>query len=106
MNKTIAMIAAVFIAICGLTTTASAGMTGIAPVAAVKSALAADVIKVGGKHRGRRHGRRHGRHHFRHHRWRHRYAYVGPSCHWLWDRYRWTGKYYWKKRYHACKYGY
>ncbi len=31
------------------------------------------------------------------------YGYYGPNCHKYWKKYKFTGKYYWKKKFYKCK---
>lgn len=66
----------------------------------------------GHKFRGWRHKHRWHRRHRHGHRWhkRHWYGYAGfygygaPNCRYYLNKYRWTGNYYWKKRYNKCVY--
>ncbi len=76
---------------------AQAGMAGLAITAPVQTEA---VQKVG--HRGGR-IRIHFGHRFRHHHYRHYRHRRFYGCGRFYRKYKWTGSYYWLRRYRACK---
>ena len=86
---------------------AGSAQAAMGNIASTKNAATSvTLIKVsrrhgrGHRHRGHRRHRWHGRHHFR------PYLYVGHGCGFYWGKWKYTGEYYWLKRYKACKYYY
>ena len=108
----IAAAAFVAIAMAGI----GSAQAGMGSIAAVKeTAKAETVIKTGRRGRGfrkfrgrgfgkfRRHRFRHWR--FRRHHWKHKhFAYHGRGCHYYWRKWKYTGSYFWKRKYYACKF--
>ncbi len=103
MKKTSLIAAAAAIASIALIQAGSAQAGGIASATLANAATpntiqapAADasIIKVGHRRGWRRFHKFHHWHHFRHH-----------GCGYYWRKWKFTGYYFWKKKYFICKYG-
>lgn len=70
-------------------------------LAAVAASLAAFAPASDAEAGKLRHGFRHFGHH---HHWRPHYVFVGPSCHYYYKKWKWTGSSYWKHKYYDCIY--
>ncbi|MEM6495428.1 MAG: hypothetical protein AAGB04_10115 [Pseudomonadota bacterium] len=104
MIKKFTLVAMAFAALVSANSMASAqpGLANLGNVAPTVTEQAGGIVKVGFRRRGIHFRFRH-RHHWRRH-WRPHYAHYGRGCYRYLRRYHRTGNYYWKKKFHWCRY--